>query len=88
MNTVTKSYTVNSIFYIMAMSHNVFNKFYNAVSNYCIIFSLTFLKSSILLKAISLTVLKKFANILKSGSRFLSILVPLPVNVRNDLVNV
>lgn len=44
MNTVTKSYTVNSILYMMAMSHNDFNKLCIAVSNYCSIFSLTFFK--------------------------------------------
>lgn len=66
MNTVTKSYIVNSILYMMAMSHYIFNKLYIAVRNYCIILSLTFFKSSILLKAISLTVIKQFGNILKS----------------------
>lgn len=87
MNTVAKSYIVNSILHMMAMSHYIFNKLYIAVSNYCIIFSLKLLKSSILLKAISLTVIKQFGNILKSGSRFPSILIPLHVNLCNDLVN-
>lgn len=41
MNAVTKSYIVNSILYMIAMSHYNFNKLYIAISNYCIIFSLT-----------------------------------------------
>lgn len=88
MNAVTKACTLNCILYMIAMSHYIFNELYTAVINYWILFSVTFFKiKNMLFKAISLTVLKQFGNILKSVSKFLSILLPLTVNVCNELVN-